>query len=245
MTGPRYDALASKLIARTQTEGRDPPAPADRAAAIAVIERAIRQKNRRRLVGRLTIAAAAVAILGFGASRLSLRYRELGPTASAPAATAVPAVTVVGHPTGGGATVVESGGPAPLSDGRSLAAGSRISARSNGHVVLSVSTGTQLTVEEGGEFSIVDSGPNEIFALHAGAVRADVAKLVAGQRFIIRTPDAEIEVHGTSFRVAMADPDPACENGTVTRVVVYEGVVTVRHADHEARVPAGASWPTG
>jgi hypothetical protein len=28
-------------------------------------------------------------------------------------------------------------------------------------------------------------------------------------------------------------------------VVVYEGVVTVRHADHEARVPAGESWPSG
>lgn len=245
MTAPRFDALAGRLLERAQSGATDaPPAAQDRARAIALIEGAIRRRNRRRLAVRGTFAAAAAALIGLGATHFVGQRASLQ-AASVPPLRAVPAITVVGHPTGGGATVVETGSRAPLSDGKALAAGSRISARPDGHVVLSVSTGTRLTVEEGGEVSIVDSGADEVFAVHAGAVRADVAKLTAGQRFIIRTPDSEVEVRGTSFRVAMVEPDPACEGGTVTRVNVYEGVVSVRHAGREARVAAGQSWPSG
>jgi hypothetical protein len=244
MTAPRFDAVAARLLERARSGGVDPPLPEERQRAILLVEQAIRRKNRRRFATRFALAAAAVAVLGVGLGRLAL-HREL-PLAARPAAPHLPsAVTVVGHPTGGGATVVETGTPAPLTDGRSLAPGSRILARADGHVVLSVSTGTRLTVEEGGDVSIVDSGPNEVFAVRAGAVRAEVAKLHAGQRFIIRSPDAEVEVRGTSFRVAVAEADPACEGGTVTRVSVFEGVVSVRHAGQEARIAAGESWPNG
>ena len=244
MTAPRFDALAGRLVARAQIGATSAPAAEDRAKAILLIEGAIRRRNRRRLATRATFAAAAVVLLGLGARQLVVQRAPL-PTAHAPSSPASRAVTVVGHPTGGGATVVETGSRALLADGRSLAPGSRISARPDGHVVLSVSTGTRLTVEEGGEVSIVDNGADEVFAIHAGAVRAEVAKLTAGQRFIIQTPDSEVEVRGTSFRVAMAEPDPACEGGTVTRVSVYEGVVSVRHAGQEARVRAGETWPGG
>lgn len=243
MTAPRFDALASRLVARAQNGATDaPPAAEDRARAIRLIEGAIRRRNRRRLATRATLAAAAVVLLGLGAARF-VNQRAPLQAMSAPVPRPAEAVTVVGHPTGGGAIVVETGSQAPLADGRTLAAGSRISARPGGHFVLSVSTGTQLTVEEGGEVSIVESGADEVFALHAGAFRADVAKLKAGQRFIIKTPDSEVEVRGTSFRVAMAESDPGCEGGTVTRVNVYEGVVSVRHAGQEARVAAGQNWP--
>jgi hypothetical protein len=245
MTAPRFDALAGRLIERARSGGVDPPLPEDRRRAIMAIEQAMRRKNRRRLWLRAALVAAAVAVVGLGLGGFALR-RASAPLAAHPAATHSPAeVTVVGHPTGGGATVVETGTPAPLTDGRALAAGSRILARADGHVVLSVSTGTRLTVEEGGDVSIVDSGPAEVFAVRAGAVRAEVAKLQAGQRFVIRSPDAEVEVRGTSFRVAVAEADPACEGGTVTRVSVFEGVVTVRHAGQEARIAAGQSWPSG
>jgi hypothetical protein len=245
MTAPRFDALAGRLVARVQSGATDaPPAAEDRARAIRLIEAAIRRRNRMRVATLATFAAAAVVLLGLGAAYLAGRRAPLE-AASALFPRPSQGVTVVGHPTGGGAIVVETGSRAPLADGKSLSAGSRISARPGGHFVLSVSTGTRLTVEEGGEVSIVDSGADEVFALHAGAVRADVAKLTAGQRFIIRTPDSEVEVRGTSFRVAMAEPDPACEGGTVTRVNVYEGVVSVRHAGQEARIAAGQHWPSG
>jgi ferric-dicitrate binding protein FerR (iron transport regulator) len=244
MTAPRFDALAARLLERAHCDEVEAPAPADRGRAIAVMERAMRRKRRRRLAVRSLFAAAAVAVLGVGVGRIALHRVSTvaGQVASAPAPTSV---TVVGHPRGGGATVVETGAHAPLTEGHFLAAGSRILAQPDGHVVLSVSTGTRLTVEENGDVAIIDSGLDEIFAIRAGALRADVAKLGPGRRFVIRTPDAEVEVHGTSFRVAMGDADPACEDGAVTRVNVYEGVVTVRHAGKEVRLTAGQDWPSG
>jgi hypothetical protein len=243
MTAPRFDALAGRLLERAGSGRIDGPLPADRARAIALIEGAIRRKNRRRLAARLTFAAAAAVLLGLGASQLVL-HLETPPVALSKPVAASPAITVVGHPTGGGASIVETGAIGPLTDGKPLAAGSRIVAEPDGHVVLSISTGTRLTVEENGDLSIVESGSSEIFALRSGALRADVAKLHAGQRFIVRTPDAEIEVRGTSFHVAMVDADPACEHGATTRVNVYEGVVTVRHAGQEERVAADQHWPS-
>jgi len=243
MNAPRFDALAARLLERERSGSVAPPHPEDRRRAILLVEYAMRRKNRRRALARWALAAAVV-VFGLGVARFASHSKA--PLAARPApAEPRSEVTVVGHPTGGGATVVETGTPAPLTDGRALAAGSRILARSDGHVVLSVSTGTRLTVEEGGDVSIVDNGPNEVFAIRAGAVRADVAKLLAGQRFIIRTPDSEVEVRGTSFRVAVVEADPACETGSVTRVDVFEGVVSVRHADNDARVAAGQSWPNG
>jgi TolA-binding protein len=52
-------------------------------------------------------------------------------------------------------------------------------------------------------------------------------------------------VHGTSFRVSIVAAEPACGEGTLTRVDVYEGVVAVRYHAHEALVRAGERWPAG
>jgi hypothetical protein len=242
MTSQRFDALAARLLERTREGEVEPPPRDDRARAIAAVEKAIRRKARRRILIRSALAAAAVVALGASVARLA--RHDAGLTAHVERTAAPVNVTVVGHPRGGGATVVETGTPTPLTEGRSLASGSRIVAQPDGDVVLALSTGTRLTVEQNGDLAIVDRGPDELFALRVGAVRADVAKLHSGQRFVIRTPDAEVEVRGTSFRVATADADPACENGTVTRVEVYEGIVSVRHAGREARVGAGQSWPS-
>jgi hypothetical protein len=243
MTARRFDALAARLLERTRDEDPEPPHRAARAHAVRMIEDAIRRKARRRVLTRFTLAAAAAAVLGVAAEHFA--HRDPTSTARAPQPPTPSAVTVVGYVTGAGATVVATGSPAPLTDGTFLSAGSRILAQPDGHVVLAVSTGTRLTVEEKSDVSIVDSGPNEVFLVHSGAVRADVAKLHPGQRFVIRTPDAEVEVRGTSFRVATADADPTCEHGTVTRVEVYEGIVSVRHDGKEAFIVAGRSWPSG
>jgi len=240
MTTPRLAAVEGRVLSRRARAPIAPPAAEDRARAIDLIERAIGRRRRRRLAVMWTFAAAAIAVLGLGVRHFVPRGEALAERRSAPSRT----VTVVGYPAGGGATVVGTGSPAPLADGKSLARGSRILARSDGHVLLSVSTGTRLTVEEGGDLSIVDSGADQVFALGGGAVRAEVAKLEPHERFIIRTPDSEVEVRGTSFRVAIAESDPACEGGTVTRVSVKEGVVAVRHDGQEARVAAGKSWPS-
>jgi TolA-binding protein len=70
-----------------------------------------------------------------------------------------------------------------------------------------------------------------------------VAKLTAPQRFIIDTPDAEIEVRGTRFRLRVLPRGEACGDGSRTRVEVAEGVVQARGAGVRLDVGAGESWP--
>jgi hypothetical protein len=70
-----------------------------------------------------------------------------------------------------------------------------------------------------------------------------VHSLETGQRFVINTADAEVEVKGTRFEVAILER-PACADGTRTRVEVFEGVVTVtRPGGQPVYVTAGSDWP--
>lgn len=127
--------------------------------------------------------------------------------------------------------------------GMTLATGSRVLAPGASELSMGTPDGTSLALEAGGALTIVQQDSTRRFALGAGAVRARVAKLAPGQRFLITTADAEIEVHGTEFRVATAAPDPTCGGGSHTRVSVVEGVVSVRTTAGEIRVPAGGRWP--
>jgi hypothetical protein len=90
---------------------------------------------------------------------------------------------------------------------------------------------------------LVRADSEQWLRLGSGSVALHVAKLSAGQRFVVVTPDAEVEVRGTRFHVALASPSEECGHGTPTRVVVDEGVVVVRSPDGEVRVPAGERWP--
>jgi hypothetical protein len=246
MTGPRFAKLASKVLADRESDASAPPSAEARAAAIAVVERAIaaRAQSRRRvraLVGVCAVAAVVAAAVGV------TRYAS---HRGAPASTAqsLPAiagtVTVVAHPEGGGASLVGLGAPAPLAEGRALAAGSRVVTAPNGRAMLAFSTGTSLTLEEGADMSIVEGAAQQVLALGSGAIDAHVSKLAPGERFMVRTSDTEVEVRGTAFRVAVVPADPACGSGTITRVSVTEGVVVIRHDNVEAQVGEGGTWPS-
>jgi len=243
MTTPRFAELAARLLGRDRSDAPTTLALEHRAEAIALMEEAMRRRRRVRSAIWTASAAAAIVLVGVGARRFTASSL---PVSTAQSSWPAPsAVTVIGHPSGSGATVVDTGSQAPLVDGRSLPPGSRIVARADSRATLSLSTGTQLVIEEDGDLSILDNSDHQLFALGAGSVRAQVAKLADRARFIVNTPDAEVEVRGTSFRVAIVEADPRCEGGTVTRVSVDEGVVSVRHAGNEAHVAAGQRWPSG
>jgi hypothetical protein len=130
-------------------------------------------------------------------------------------------------------------------------AGERLAAPRTSAIRLGDGDGTQLTLEPGASLTVVEAGATRRFALHEGAVRAHVRKLLAGQRFIIDTADAEIEVHGTEFRVVSggveAAPAPCpgqdATAAIATRVSVSEGVVAVTWAGHQQRLLPGDEWP--
>jgi hypothetical protein len=133
--------------------------------------------------------------------------------------------------------------PVPVVEGMALPQGFRLVAPPAGEVRIGAPRGTTLTLEGGGEVAVRDATNVQRYELKEGAIRARVAKLITGERFIISTADAEVEVHGTAFRVAVVPVDPACGGGTITRVSVTEGVVSVRRDGAEVRVTPGHVWP--
>ncbi len=101
--------------------------------------------------------------------------------------------------------------------------------------------GTSVRLAANSDLQLLRADAERWLRLSAGAVSVHVAKLRPGQRFVIVTPDAEVEVRGTRFQVQVGDQGDGC--GTVTHVRVDEGIVDVRARAGDARVPAGGSWP--
>jgi len=91
-------------------------------------------------------------------------------------------------------------------------------------------------------FRVKSQGKSESFALDRGELLADVSKLRDGQRFVIQTPDAEVEVRGTRFRLRIVERAEDCGDSR-TRLEVSEGVVEVRSSRGSDRITAGQVWP--
>jgi hypothetical protein len=221
-----------------------PRFPSDRQRLVVAVERGLRARRRRQQMVRWTMtasAAAAVLVLVVGGKTLLSPY---SPAPSDKAATA--GLHVLSSPNYRGMAAVMVGAGAPpvsVADGMALPQGFRLVTPPVGEVRFGDARGTTLTLEGGGELAISEASVMQRYELKVGAVRARVAKLVPGERFIIATFDAEVEVHGTAFRVAVVPADPSCGAGTITRVSVTEGVVSVRRDGVEVHVTPGHVWP--
>jgi hypothetical protein len=206
--------LATDVLARERVSETEVSADREQ-RAIGAMEHAIvnaRQRRRMRVVGAGIVVAAAAAAAFFA----------LRPSAPAPVATITP--------------------PAPFEisvTGNAAQTGDRVVTH-DGRAVYALSTGTRVSVEPNGDVDLGITPSAQRFTLRSGSLHADVAKLVTGQRFLVTTADAEIEVRGTSFTVAVSD-HPTC--GTLTSVAVTEGTVWVRFHGTESVLVAGASWP--
>jgi hypothetical protein len=102
-----------------------------------------------------------------------------------------------------------------------------------------VSTGNvvyELTPIGVASWASLREGPETRIALSDGTISVHVAKLSAGQRFVLSLPDGEIEVRGTRF-VAHVDRAHTRDIG------VSEGTVALRLASSPERVlHGGESW---
>jgi hypothetical protein len=244
VTSPLYARLAGSLLSRVGSGAPPAPDPDERAETIAAIGRAIatkRQRHQARRWAGVCAACAAVVLTAFAGYRLGARGALV---AVAPAA-AVPVAQIVAHPVQGGSSVVVSGAQAPLDDGRLLGPGSRVVTPANGRAMLSFSTGSTVLLREATDMTVASEGTTQMLRLDAGSVELHVAKLAPDHRFVIGTPDSEVEVRGTRFAVSVVAPDPGCGAGVRTRVAVTDGVVVVRHAGVEDRVAVGEQWPGG
>lgn len=220
----RYADLAARLLRERPPA---PPSHTSRDEGVSAVAQALAQRKRRRATrtalgaGAFAVAASAALVLFWPASgerREATRACSGGPCPSAArldfARVEAPATVL----SVGESLVAPLGAPAS--------------------VVLA--TGTRITLDERSTLERREDTSTQRFAVLHGRARLQVAKLHAGERFLVETPSAEIEVRGTVFSVRVEEPVPGCPSRTA--VEVEEGIVAVRSGGGELLVRAGEHW---
>lgn len=221
MDRPHLTRGATDLLAAAPIDIAAPP-PSARRDGIALLAAAL--EERHRLLARRRIYVGAAAMLAVAASvAFVVRNKPHDPS--------LPLATVEGS-----ASVVYSTG----SNGE-LRPGDHVVSPGEGAVVLK--SGTRVSLAPHSDVAITSVGKTVALDVRAGLARFDVTKLATGERFLVRTIDSEIEVRGTKFSVSLVAPEARC-GASPTRVVVSEGIVSVRHGGSELQLHAGDSWPT-
>ena len=232
MNTPRHASAVAKLLAKHLPSGSHESG--DRERGIETIQRALAARRRRlRLTWGLgALAAAAALSLALQAPHW-LKLERIRSTS----------ISIDASPAGRGAALSSGSQALPMPQRAELEPGQRIDTPAEGGASLRLSTGTAMDLSGRTSFRVESQGAIERFALQHGELAAHVAKLASGQRFIISTPDAEVEVRGTRFRLRVIDRGEACGGGSRTRLEVSEGLVEVRSAGSVSKVAAGANWP--
>ncbi|MGA3123032.1 MAG: FecR family protein [Polyangiaceae bacterium] len=217
------------------------PSEATRTRVVAAIARtmlasALGRSNRRRIFMRRGFAlAAAAALVLAGTTLLRLRASNEGVVAR------MIAQLGVSHASGHGGQLVAS---SPASSGLALGVDSHVATDRSSSSRLQLVSGVEIVVGPETVLALPDSKDTgrsrEELALDLGLIRVRVPKLPKGHSFAVRTPNALVTVHGTAFSVEVTKSGPL--EMTRTRVVVTEGVVSVRHADREVWLDAGTEW---
>ena len=241
MTAPKLARAAAKLLAEEEIDARAPSTDErDRTVDAIKVElaRSAQRGRRRRWALPLVSVAAAVLLLGIGAA--TWFRRGTGSVAAVPPSNRPDANAAVVADTVRGTVFVEKNGErVALRSSAVLARGSKVVAM-DGEAILVLRSGSKIDVEHATTASLVEDGETELVDIERGAVTSTVTKRGATQRFIVRTPDAEVEVRGTVFRVSRLE-DPQC--GVQTRVHVDEGRVMVRAAGQDgATLEPGGDW---
>lgn len=207
-----------------------------------VITVAAIRRRRRRTAGIAGVAAGMLGLvlaLGLGLKRTASLPATAGREATPPTKQ-----RFIAEGNALASVTTANGEVQPLLIGQEWHTGDRL--RSDAlPIALTGADGTTIEVDPRSELQLVRADVERWFRLARGAVSAHVTKLKSRERFVVVTPDAEVEVRGTRFQVTVVPPDEACGQGVVTRVAVSEGVVVVRSLGHEVRVEAGRHWPLG
>lgn len=216
-----FSHISARLLAAQVQERR--PRGIERDQGIAVVARAIVEHARRRrriralALGAAFSAAAAVAMVaGFLGARQAT---------SADGVAAIASAVQVGRV-----------------DGNRFEPGQRLASPEGHPSVVEFGGATQVALAERSELDYLQGDATRRFGLLRGSVHLKVGKLAPGQRFLVETPDAEVEVRGTAFDVALAEPGQGCASPR-TRVAVDEGVVEVRFHGRSYRILPGQHWP--
>ena len=193
--------------------------------------RAKSDRTRRIAIG---FAAAAVVLLGFGAMQWA-RARGTAIAVTTPGARV--------REISGDVTIVKEGGEKrAATGGDALAANDGVTTAKDARARITLES--SVSIEAGSATALlVDpvTGGDEAIDLQRGRVLVQVPKLGPDASFRVKTRDAEVIVHGTTFIVEVCDRCGGAFGDT--KVEVREGVVAVRHGGEETRVAANEQWP--
>jgi hypothetical protein len=228
----KYARLAAQLLMDEYSELAPPQADTRRDAVVAAMALAIAAKaRRRRMITGITAGLAAAASLA-----LVAWFAGFGRTSGSDAA------LLVADEAGQGNVLVHAGATQSLLGGGAIQVGDSVRSDGAGHATLAFRNGTRVALAAATDLHVDELGPVRRFSLRGGRVEAHVRKLVQGERFIIDTPDSEIEVHGTVFTVEVDTSLPGCGAGGTSTVDVSEGEVSVRSGTGRVFVHPGERW---
>jgi hypothetical protein len=232
MTQSDYAALAANLLRQKSTVTRSCRLSRDEAVSLVAqaIERRTRRAKSRRMLWATTASAAVLSVVGW---RGVAAYRHVTKSTSPSAASCAPRHPGVGAPS--------ANGDFGFADGQPFEPGARILAPTEHASQISLGSGTRITLDAGSRLSYDEGSATHRFSLLVGSVHLEVAKQEGKQRFLVETPDSEIEVRGTVFNVSWRRLPDRC--GNQTQVIVTEGAVEVRRQGMTTQVNAGQSWP--
>lgn len=236
MTGgeDRYARLAAQLL-KEQTVGPViEPRPERRDQVVAAMALAMASKRRRHRVvvsSAVVVAAAATVLL---ALKLGPGHKLAGQHGDT--------MLTVEQNQGLGNSLIRNTAQRPLLDGAQVVEGDTVQSEREGSATLGFANGTRLTLSQAGRLRIDELAGTRRFALENGRFQAHVAKLGHGERFIVDTPDAEIEVRGTVFTVAVAPAEDCAQLPQRSSVQVSEGAVWVRAGKDQVLLKPGQSW---
>jgi hypothetical protein len=225
--------LAARLL------GREEPRPISglvRERSLDTIERALAARRSPRLRDPRWAAVAAAAAAAVVWSAVEGLHAVRSKRASNQ-------VAVVASPLGQGARFLDSATEVELVPELSLRVGVSVVTVAGGGARLELSTGTRLELESASTLTLRNQDQLQRFDLREGVLDAHIAKLGASERFVVDTPDAEVEVRGTVFRLHVLPAPEACGEGSRTRLEVDDGIVEVRAAGRSERISAGQRWP--
>ncbi len=218
MTEPtRYAALAARIL-------RERPAAKEsrltRDVGISVVAHAMDLGRRRRRNARL--GAVALGLAAAAAVAIGIGFRHPAEVACRGA-----------QCTGGAAHPREA-------SRHGLDAGQSIEAPAGAPTSVVLASGTQIALDEKSVLECREDTATQRFALLRGGAHLHVSKLRAGERFLVNTPNAEVEVRGTVFGVRIEPATAACN--ARTSVTVDEGRVEVRAGSVRTALFPGDHW---
>jgi ferric-dicitrate binding protein FerR (iron transport regulator) len=235
-----------RRLARDRSARRQRLVPALRAHVTRERKRVQRRRALARAAGLIALGGAAATAFWLMLPRMAaLRVTT---TAAAPS-NSVSAPVVPALAQAAALTVIDGSlwlrgetGAHALRAGESVPLSDRIAfeAPADSRVRVRISDIASMTLAPGSRARpMAPAGPpsSVAIALERGRARFEVDKLRGDRRFHVMTPDADVEVRGTVFDVALSPPA-----GAPTCVSVEEGLVQVAKATRTRLLARGESW---